>query len=378
MKTGWYRRSVVSWVLGLFLMVGFSAGSFAGALVKIGDDFPDLKFPVPGSVEDREYLGLREGETFSVRDVQAELLVIEVLNVYCLTCQEQAPVYNSLFKAVEEDAELKGRVKILGIAAGNDELEIQEFRSDHQVRIPVAPDPDFETFSTLGIGETPFTLTLRLDSSAPGGVVAATHLGPLRGIQGVLEQYPSLLSSTPAFFREQGRDVAAEERVVKPVLSQKEVNAKIESLFLRVSQEVAEVRFLDLGQRYPVYEGKVRMEDGPARIFAVVVARPVPCDLCHDVHYIYVFDQQGRIIELEPLQLRKYGNEPFDEEDLAKLRKPVIGSLLTNPPRFDPRVDAVSSATITSAVVFNSLSEGTRLFEELKEGGIIGGERSME
>ncbi len=378
MKTGWYRRSVVSWVLGLFLMVGFSAGSFAGALVKIGDDFPDLKFPVPGSVEDREYLGLREGETFSVRDVQAELLVIEVLNVYCLTCQEQAPVYNSLFKAVQEDAELKGRVKILGIAAGNDELEIQEFRSDHQVRIPVAPDPDFETFSTLGIGETPFTLTLRLDSSAPGGVVAATHLGPLRGIQGVLEQYPSLLSSTPAFFREQGRDVAAEERVVKPVLSQKEVNAKIESLFQRVSQEVAEVRSLDLGQRYPVYEGKVRMEDGPARIFAVVVARPVPCDLCHDVHYIYVFDQQGRIIELEPLQLRKYGNEPFDEEDLAKLRKPVIGSLLTNPPRFDPRVDAVSSATITSAVVFNSLSEGTRLFEELKEGGIIGGERSME
>jgi len=378
MKTGRYRRSVLSWVLGLFLVVGFSAGSFAGALVKIGDDFPDLRFPVPGSVEDREYLGLREGETFSVRDVQAELLVIEVLNVYCLTCQEQAPVYNSLFKAVEDDAELRGRVKILGIAAGNDELEIQEFRSDHQVRIPVAPDPDFETFSTLGIGETPFTLTLRLDSSAPGGVVAATHLGPLRGIQGVLEQYPSLLSSTPAFFREQGRDVAAEERVVKPVLSQTEMRAKIESLFQGVSQEVIEIRSLDLGQRYPVYQGKVRMEDGPARIFAVVVGRPVPCDLCHDVHYIYVFDHQGRIIELEPLQLRKYGNEPFDEEDLAKLRKPVIGSLLTNPPKFDPRVDAVSSATITSAVVFNSLSEGKRLFEELKEGSIIGGERSMD
>ena len=40
------------------------------------------------------------------------------------------------------------------------------------------------------------------------------------------------------------------------------------------------------------------------------------------------------------------------------------------PKPFDPQVDAVSSATITSAIIFDSLAQGEALLAELREAGL--------
>jgi hypothetical protein len=101
------------------------------------------------------------------------------------------------------------------------------------------------------------------------------------------------------------------------------------------------------------------------------VSRPPPCDVCHDIHYIYVFDSSGTIVQFIPLQLTKYGNRHFSEADIAKTRDRIVGRPINEPFNFDAKVDAVTRATITSAVIFKALNEGQALFGELKEKGMI-------
>ena len=72
-----------------------------------------------------------------------------------------------------------------------------------------------------------------------------------------------------------------------------------------------------------------------------------------------------------PLQLPKYGNVLWDEADVAEMRKRVVDKYVYQSFVFDAKVDAVTSATITSAVIFESLKEGQALFKELKEKGLI-------
>jgi hypothetical protein len=102
-----------------------------------------------------------------------------------------------------------------------------------------------------------------------------------------------------------------------------------------------------------------------------VVSRPSACDVCHDLHFIYVFDEAGKVLRFVPLQVTKYENEEFDEDDLRKIRSRIVGKYLSDTFIFDPKVDAVSTATITSALIFDSFSKGKALMEELKEKGLI-------
>jgi hypothetical protein len=67
----------------------------------------------------------------------------------------------------------------------------------------------------------------------------------------------------------------------------------------------------------------------------------------------------------------KLENEPWDESDVAKMRQRIQGRYLFDPFVFDAKVDAVSSATISSAVIFNSFADGQALYQELKEKGLI-------
>jgi len=79
----------------------------------------------------------------------------------------------------------------------------------------------------------------------------------------------------------------------------------------------------------------------------------------------YIFDTTGTIVEIVPLQLTKYGNKPWDADDIAKLKQRLVGRNMSDPQPFDPQVDAISSATISSAMIFNSIAEGKELYDAL-------------
>ncbi len=96
--------------------------------------------------------------------------------------------------------------------------------------------------------------------------------------------------------------------------------------------------------------------------FAVVVNREPVCDVCHATQFIYTFDEKGKIVDFQPIYLAKSGNKVWSEKDIGKVRSRVVGRSILQPLNFDPEVDAITSATITSAVMFHAFSEGLEIF----------------
>ena len=87
-------------------------------------------------------------------------------------------------------------------------------------------------------------------------------------------------------------------------------------------------------------------------LFARVVSRASVCDVCEDTQFVYFFDEKGKITNLVPIKLGKDGNEQWDENDLRKIKSRIVGRYITETLEFNARVDAISTATVTSALIF--------------------------
>jgi len=376
------------YLIALVLLTSCFGGGYiqeAGAkeirLIKAGDQFAEIPMPVPADPKEREYLGLQQADTFTLSQIKAELVLVEILSVYCYSCTRQAPAYNELYKLIEEDPNTKGRIKIIGIAAGNGKFEVDDFREKLKVAFPVISDRKFAVHRAIGGSRTPFSIYVRQNPAGQAGVVAGTHLGQNLNYHKVFADLSVLMTMDLASIIEQGKTKPAITMIVKPILSDPELQNKVKELLatfkgkIKVFQKVA---LKDSSRN--VYTCIIEDQGKPKRLFAEVTSRPPPCVDCHDIHFVYAFDGSGEILGFWPLHLTKYKNELWDDKDVAKMRSRVMGKsfveklrgrTITDPFLFDPQVDAVSSATITSGVIFNTLSQGEMLLKELKAKGLI-------
>ena len=48
--------------------------------IQEGDSFPDIKLPVPEDPSDRQYLGLSNEGTFKIKDIRADVVIVEIFN----------------------------------------------------------------------------------------------------------------------------------------------------------------------------------------------------------------------------------------------------------------------------------------------------------
>lgn len=146
------------------LVAGTSAAA-AGA-PRVGGEFPAVEIPMPKDRAGMDYLGFQRGQSFQLSRVKADVVIVEVLSMYCPYCQTEAPKVNRLYEMIESDPDLKGRVKIIGIAAGNTPLEAQMFQDKFSVPFPVIPDGDFVLHKALGEVRTPYFLGVRIEDGA--------------------------------------------------------------------------------------------------------------------------------------------------------------------------------------------------------------------
>src|SRR5512139_3235824 len=108
-------------VMLLFLVIPVS---LSAADLQVGDQLPSFELKEAITDQDYKYLGLTKGSFFSkgkisLNDVKGELLLVQLLNRYCMVCQKEAPEFNKFVDDSEKDARLKGKVKIIGISIGN-------------------------------------------------------------------------------------------------------------------------------------------------------------------------------------------------------------------------------------------------------------------
>jgi hypothetical protein len=157
-------------VIGVVLGIFPCRPVFGGDIPKKGDNLPVFEIQSPPSEKDKGYLGITK-PVFRLPDIRTNLLFLEIIGVYCPVCYRQAPIFNNLYNRIEKSP-LKGKVKMLAIAAGGNQNEIQYLNDQKQYRFPIAPDPAFDVHKQIGEPRTPFTLLL-----SPEGKVLYAHLG---------------------------------------------------------------------------------------------------------------------------------------------------------------------------------------------------------
>lgn len=149
-----------------------STPAAAENLLRPGDTLPALALPAPDNPAQRAWLGIGGKTVFGVADVAADLVMIEIIGVYCPICHEQAPALRRLHARMQRDPGLAGRVKLVAVAVGATPEEAAFARKKHKADYPMVTDTDFTNHKLMGEPKTPCTLLVRRD-----GTVALAHLG---------------------------------------------------------------------------------------------------------------------------------------------------------------------------------------------------------
>jgi thiol-disulfide isomerase/thioredoxin len=136
-----------------------------------GGPLPVIKLPIPKSPEEKNYLGLKGEGSFTIPQIKAKVVIIEIFSMYCPYCQKEAPTVNELYNAIENNPDLKGKIKIIGIGAGNTPMEVDVFRKKFQIAFPLFPDVDYSIHKVCGEVRTPYFIGVKINENGSHEVI---------------------------------------------------------------------------------------------------------------------------------------------------------------------------------------------------------------
>ncbi len=177
---------IVTFLLTLFL-VGAQSGICLGLEASenpearplaVGMPFPSFALHGNLTKSGRAYLGLPGAGPYSLDQIKAKVVIVEVFSMYCPHCQNEAPVANELH-ALLKSRKLDKNMKLIGLGAGNSEFEVKVFAEKYEVEFPLFEDPDFVAHKLMGQVGTPFFYVLVADPGHAGFRVTDTYLGRL-------------------------------------------------------------------------------------------------------------------------------------------------------------------------------------------------------
>jgi thiol-disulfide isomerase/thioredoxin len=353
-----------------FLLLSAVVPVYAGP-IDIGEPFPEKALPVPTDPQQRAYLGLSAGPTFTLSQISGKVVLVEMLNALCPHCRKQTIPYNKLYRMLEASPETSGKIKMLGVAIANSDEQINNFIAHYQVAFPIVADRQFSLHRAVRGGPTPLSIYALRDQPGETWVVAGSNIGEDDDMDELFDFLRGLLNEQANDFANLAREEVPGGIRPEPPQSEAEISRRVAAAFITQGNDLKDFKRLSLPSRRMVYTATLTINSSKQRLYAEVASRSAICDVCHDVHFFYLFDRTGKILELEPLQLTKYGNAEWDTAELAAFRRHVNGRSLYGSWSFNPQVDAVTSATMTSAIIFDSLDQGRLLLEGLAEEGLL-------
>ncbi len=339
-----------------------------GKLLVPGDFFPDHRFPLPAAPGDRIYLGVDPAaNSFTAASVDGDLLVLEMFNAFCFGCQQNAPLMAETAALVGADPTLATRVRMLGVGLGNNAGTLEKFRATHRIPFPLLPDPGYSLFAATGNpGGTPYTLFLR--RTPKGLLLLRAHFGVMDSAQKTVAEIRELLGGEAEKLAAAAGPVekaAWTEKELKPEITPAQLAARVSASMARGGYQDAQIveRTLPSGEK--LWEGTT----SHGKVFTRLISRLPVCDVCHPLHFLLSFDAAGQVVDFDSLNVTKYWNVPLTPEEVALLRGRLLGKSVLETAAFDPGVDAVATATISSSLIFDSVGRTGEVHRILKEKG---------
>ena len=360
----------------LTLNLAFAAGETV--LLSPGDKFPNLALPDQLEKQDKEYLGIKipffsfmQEDTFKLDEVKAELLFIEFFNKYCTSCQRQAPVNNEIYKCINSDNDLKNRVKFIGIGVGNSKRELDFFKSDKTIPFPLIPDPEFMGYEEIGDpGGTPYMLLVKKTDS--GFIVFSSHMGINKDKDFFVKEIKEALITDDSKLEEIKKTAGLKNKKRKLRLNMSEeeiVNIVKASIGKSVKNNFTPEKIITtkLNEVDGLYVSKVYLNDKQETFYSKILSRKPICDVCHGIHFIVTFDIKGFIRDIHAIHLTKYGNEVWTEEEINIVNHKLVGKKISENIQYNYEVDSVTTATITTSLMYNSIKRLTPLVKQVKQ-----------
>jgi len=169
----------------LVVALGFSALAANKPPAK-GEVLPVMNLPMPKNPVEKGYLGLSGDGSFKIPQIKANVVIVEIFSMYCPYCQKDAPGINELYNLIENNSDLKNKIKLIGIAAGNSIYEVEVFKKTYTVPFPLFPDEDFTIHKACGEVRTPYFIVVKINDDKTNQIVHS-QLGDYPGAEPFLE-----------------------------------------------------------------------------------------------------------------------------------------------------------------------------------------------
>lgn len=181
------KKIFISFCLIFFSFLLANGATFATNSIPVkGGKLPTINLQVPKNPDEKTYLGLSSGGYFRIPQIKAQAVVIKIFNLYCPICQSTASAMSELYRQIENNPDLKGKMKLIGIGAGNSLLEVEVFKQNHDIPFPIFPDEDYRIHKVLGEVRTPFFMAIKMEKDGSHEIVH-THLGGLTDARAFLD-----------------------------------------------------------------------------------------------------------------------------------------------------------------------------------------------
>ncbi len=151
-----------------------------------GEGLPVINLPIPINPDEKNYLGLSGSGLFRIPQIKAKAVIVEFFSMYCPICQKDAPGVNELYRLIEKNPDIKNKVKLIGIGAGNSPYEVGVYKKTYDVPFPLFPDKDFEIHQACGEVRTPYYIVVKMNDDGTHQIVHAQS-GDYPGAEKFLE-----------------------------------------------------------------------------------------------------------------------------------------------------------------------------------------------
>ena len=155
------------------------------------------------------------------------------------------------------------------------------------------------------------------------------------------------------------------EKDLVPPISDSEIEALVLKSMERAGYGSVGLYKVDLPDGDSIFIG----ESNRGKAFTRVISKLPVCDVCHAVHFILTLNSKGQVVDFDSIYVTKYWNKEWNDKEVDQMRRKLLGLSALEERDFDPRVDAISTATMSSSLIFDSLRKTGPIVEMLKEKG---------